>query len=89
MKAKVNTLEDNSKKKNIREMCKWINEFKKGYQPRDFVIKKHDSTIVANTTSILSRWEQFFSNILNVNQSTTTKEVKYTLQSQTSQSLVL
>ena len=26
--------------------------------------------IVADTTSILSRWEQFFSNLLNVNQNT-------------------
>ena len=50
-------------------MYKGINEFKKGYQPRAYVIKKHDGTIVADTTSILSRWEQFFSNLLNVNQS--------------------
>ena len=51
-------------------MCMGINEFKKGYQPRAYVIKKHDGTIVADTTSMLSRWEQFFSNLLNVNQST-------------------
>ena len=51
-------------------MYKGINEFKKGYQPRAYVIKKHDGTIVADTTSILSRWEQFFSNLLFVNQST-------------------
>ena len=70
MKAKVNKLEENSKNKNIREMCKEINEFKKDYQPHAFVIKKHDSTIVADTTSILSRWEQFFSNLFNVNQRT-------------------
>ena len=54
-------------------MCKGINEFKKGYQPRAYVIKKHDCAIVAYTTSILSRWEQFFSNLLNVNQSTSYK----------------
>ena len=41
-----------------------------GYQPRTYVIMKDDCTIVANTTSILSRWEQFYSNLLNVNQST-------------------
>ena len=70
MKAKVNKLEENSKNKNIREMYKGINEFKKGYQHRAYVIKKHDGTIVADTTSILSRWEQFFSNLLNVNQRT-------------------
>ena len=68
MKANVNKLEENSKSKNIRELYKGINEFKKGYHPRPYVIKKHDGTIVADTASILSRWEQF--NLLNVNQST-------------------
>jgi hypothetical protein len=56
MKVKVNRLEESSKTKNIREMYKGINEFKKGYQPRAYVIKKHDGTIVADATSILSRW---------------------------------
>ena len=70
MTAKVNKLEENSKNKNIREMYKGINEFKKGYQPRAYVIKKHNGTIVVDTTSIVSRWEQFFSNLLNVNKST-------------------
>ena len=66
MKAKTNKLEENSKNKDNREMYMGINEIKKGYQPRAYVIKKHDGTIVADTTSILSRWEQFFSNLLNV-----------------------
>ena len=81
MKAKVNKLEENSKNKNIRELYKGINEFKKGYQPRAYVIKKHDGTIVADTTTILGRWEKLFSNLLNVNQSTSHEGVKYTLQS--------
>ena len=66
MKEKFKKLEENRKNKNIQEMNKVINEFKKGYQPRAYVIKKHDGTMVADTTSILSRWEQFFSNLLNV-----------------------
>ena len=37
---------------------------------RAFVIKKHDGTIVVDTTSILIRWEQFCCNLLNDNQST-------------------
>ena len=48
-------------------MCTCINEFKKGYQPRTYAIKKHDSTIIAVTNSILSRWKQFFINLLNFN----------------------
>ena len=59
MKAKVNKLEENRKNKNIRKMYKGINEFKKDYQPRAYVIKKHDGTIVADTTSILSRSDSF------------------------------
>ena len=62
MKAKVNKLEGNSNNKNIREMCKGINE-----QSRAYAIKKHDGTIFAETTSILRRWEQFFRNLLNFN----------------------
>ena len=54
MKAEVNKLEENRKNKNIREKYKGINEFKKGYQPRAYVIKKHDGTIVADATSILN-----------------------------------
>ena len=70
MITKINKLKENSKNKNIREIYKGINEFKKGYQPRTYVIKKNDGSILADTTSILSIWEQFFSNLLNVNQST-------------------
>jgi hypothetical protein len=70
MKAKDNKLKENSKNKNIREMYKGIIEFKKGRQPRAYVIKKHDGIIVADTTSILNRWEQFFNNLLKVNQCT-------------------
>jgi hypothetical protein len=52
MKVKVNKLEENSKNKNNREMYKGINEFKKGYKHRAYVIKKDEGTIVADTTSI-------------------------------------
>ena len=70
MKAKVSKLEESSKNKNIREIYKGINEFKKGYQPRNYVIKKHDGRIEADRTSILNIWEKLFSNLLKVNQST-------------------
>ena len=70
-------------------MYKEINESKKRYHPRAYVIKKHYGSTVADTNSILSRWEQFFSNLLNFNQSTSHEGSEYTLQSQTTQSLVL
>jgi hypothetical protein len=33
LKDKINELESNSKNKNTRDLCKGINQFKKGYQP--------------------------------------------------------
>jgi len=34
LKARIDELETNSKAKNIRDLYRGINEFKKGYQPR-------------------------------------------------------
>jgi hypothetical protein len=34
LKNKINELETDSKNKNIRDLYRGINEFKKGYQPR-------------------------------------------------------
>ena len=50
-------------------MYEGINEFKKGYYPRAYVIKEDYSAIIADTTKILGGWEQFYSNLLNFNQS--------------------
>jgi hypothetical protein len=38
LKGKINELETNNKNKNIRELYRGINEFKKGYQPRINII---------------------------------------------------
>ena len=65
MNAKFNKLEENNKNKNIQEMYKGINELKKGYKPYAY----DESTIVADRISILCRWEQFYSNLLTINQS--------------------
>jgi hypothetical protein len=39
LKAKINELETNSNNKNIRDLCRGINDSKKGYQPRNNVVK--------------------------------------------------
>jgi len=38
LKAKIEELENNSKKKNIRDLYRGINDFKKGYQPRSNIV---------------------------------------------------
>jgi hypothetical protein len=39
LKGKSNKLETESKNKNIRDQCRGINEFKRGYWPRNNLVK--------------------------------------------------
>ena len=48
---------------------------KKGYQIHALVIKK-DGVTAADTTGILSRWEKFYINLLNVNQSSNLERIE-------------
>ena len=49
---------------------------------------KGDDTVVSDTTSLISRWEQFYGNLLNVNQSNSHEGSEIYTAVQTSQSLV-
>jgi hypothetical protein len=66
LKDKINEVETNYKNKNIRELYRGINEFKKGYQPRINIIKDEKGNLLAYPQSVLSRWENFFNQMLNV-----------------------
>ena len=60
MKAKIEELENNSKIKNIRDLYRGINDFKKGYQPRTDIVKDEKGDLVADSHSILARWRNYF-----------------------------
>jgi hypothetical protein len=45
MKGKINELETNNENKNIRDLYRGINEFKKAYQPRIDIIKDENGII--------------------------------------------
>jgi hypothetical protein len=61
LKAKINELEINSKNKNIRDLYRGINEFKRGYQPRTNVVKDENGDLVPISHSILARWRNHYS----------------------------
>jgi ribosomal protein S17E len=63
---KINELESNSKNKNIRDLYRGINEFKKGYQPRTDLAKDEGSDLLADAHKILNRWKNYFCQLLNV-----------------------
>jgi hypothetical protein len=66
LKAKIKKLETNSKNKNIRDLYRGISDFKKGYQPRNNVVKDEKGDLVADSHSILARWRNHFFQLLNV-----------------------
>ena len=59
MKAKIEEMETNSKINIIRDV-------KKGYQPRTGIVKDEKGDLVADSHSIMARWRNYFSQILNV-----------------------
>jgi hypothetical protein len=65
LKDKINELESNSKNKNIRDLYRGINEFKKGYQPRINLVKEEKSDLLADPQKIVNRWMNYFCQLLN------------------------
>jgi hypothetical protein len=61
LKDKINELEINSKNKNIGDIYRGINEFKRGYQPRNNLVKDGNGDLFADSHNFLNRWEKYFS----------------------------
>jgi len=49
---KINVLETNNKNKNIRDLYRGINEFKKDYQPRSNLVKDENGDLVADSHNV-------------------------------------
>ena len=66
LKAEIEEIETNSKINNIRDLYRGTNGFKKGYQHRPNIVKDEKGDLVADFHSILPRWRNDFSQLLNV-----------------------
>ena len=67
LKAKIEELETNSMIKNMRVLYRGITDFKKGCHSRTNIAKNGKGDLVADSHSNLTRWTNYFSQILNVN----------------------
>jgi len=65
LKAKIDELEIKSKKK-VRDLYRGINDFMKGYQPGNNTEKDEKGDLLTASHSILARWRNHFSQLLNV-----------------------
>jgi hypothetical protein len=61
LKDSINDLVTNSKNKNIRDLDRGINEFKRVYQPRSNLVKDENGDLLADSHSILNRWKSYLS----------------------------
>jgi hypothetical protein len=66
LKGKINELETNNKNKNVRDLYRGINEFKKGYQHGINIIRDENGNLLADPRSVLNRWKNCFNQVLNV-----------------------
>jgi hypothetical protein len=66
LKDRINELAMNSKNKNIRDLYRGINGFRRSYQPRNNLVKDENGGLLADSRNILNRWKNYFSQLLNV-----------------------
>ncbi|PNF27183.1 hypothetical protein B7P43_G07852 [Cryptotermes secundus] len=66
LKDKIDELAMNSKNKNIRDLYRGINDFKRGYQPSSNLVKDESGDLLGDSHNILNRWRNYFSQLLNV-----------------------
>ncbi|PNF41609.1 hypothetical protein B7P43_G10463 [Cryptotermes secundus] len=66
LKDKIDDLAMNSKNKNIRDLYRGINDFKRGYQPSSNLVMDENGDLLADSHNILNMWKNYISKLLNV-----------------------
>jgi hypothetical protein len=75
-KNKINELATHYKRKNITGSYRTINEFKESFQPVTNLVKDENGDLLANSHSILNRWKNFFSQLLNVHRVSDIRQIE-------------
>jgi len=78
--AKIDEPETNSKIKNIKDLYRGMNDFKKGYQPITNIVKDEKGDLVTDSHNTLARWRNHFSQLFNVHGVSDAGRQKYTQQ---------
>jgi hypothetical protein len=76
LKDIINELATNRKNKNIRDLCRGINEFKGDYQPRNSLVKDENGDLLADSRNILSRWKKYCSQLLDVHNVSDVRQIE-------------
>jgi hypothetical protein len=61
MRNKINELATNGKKKNIKDLCRGVNEFKRNHEPRNKLVTDENGFLLADSHNNLNRWKNYVS----------------------------
>jgi hypothetical protein len=76
LKDESNELATNSKNKNIRDLYRGINEFKRSYQPRNNLVKDENGDLLSDSRNILNRQKNYFSQLLNMHSVSDVRQIE-------------
>jgi hypothetical protein len=76
LKAKIDEVAMNSKNKNIRDLYRGINYFRRGYQFRSNLGKDENGDLIADYHNILNRWKNYFPQLLEVHWISDVRQIK-------------
>jgi hypothetical protein len=76
LKDKIDELATRSKNENIGELYRGINEFKRGYQPRNNLVKDENDDFLADSHNILNRQRNYISHLLNVHNVSDVRQIE-------------
>jgi hypothetical protein len=76
LKDKIKEPAMNSKNRNIRDLYRGMNEFRRGYQPRNNLVTNENGDLFADFHNILNRWMNYFSLVLNVHNVSDVRQIE-------------
>jgi hypothetical protein len=74
-RIKINELATNSKNKNIRDLYSGIIGFKRGYQPRNNLVKD-ENDLLADSHIISNRWMNYLSQLFNAHNVSDVRQIE-------------
>jgi hypothetical protein len=69
LKNKIDELATNSRNKNIRDLHRGINYFKKGY-----IVKDENGDLLADSHNILNMWKNYYTHLVNVHRASDVRQ---------------
>jgi hypothetical protein len=63
-------------RKLLKNLYRGINEFKRGYQPRNNLMNDENDDLLADSHNILNRWKNYFSQLLNVHNVSDVRQIE-------------